>query len=412
MLLGVPRRLLVVKLATLGDVLLATPALRALRATFPSPQTHIGVLTTPASAPALRGLDSLDSLLTFDKYAFDQLSGALGRLPAALGLGAELRAGGWDTLVLLHHLTTPFGIAKYAALSLASGARRRVGLDNGRGGWFLTDAAVDRGFGWRHEVDYMLDVVGVLGARHPGIPRLELAIGSNDVAWAAARWHELGAAPAVLLVPGSGAFSRARRWAPERFAEVGRALEHRHGLRPLVLAGLQAEEQALAERVAMAIGPGAGSVPPAPTPQALGAFIRQCRLLVANDSGPVHVASAVGTPVVAIFGPSNDQMWRPYPPSDPAHQVVREQLACTPCIHRGHSFGTPQGCAARTCLASLEVPRVLAAAERALEAAQCVEHQASEASWSAGGAAALVHAESWTGATAASVETAPGAGGG
>ena len=106
--------MLVVKLASLGDLLTITPALRALRTSFPS--AHIGVLTTPASA-------------------------------------RDLRADHWDTLVLLHHLTTPFGIAKYAALSLGSGASRRVGLDNGRGAWFLTQSAVDRGFGWQHEVD-------------------------------------------------------------------------------------------------------------------------------------------------------------------------------------------------------------------------------------------------------------------
>jgi ADP-heptose:LPS heptosyltransferase len=359
-----PRRILVVKLATLGDVLMATPALRALRTSFP--QAYIGVLTTPASSSALRGLDSFDEIVTFDKYAFDRPADALGRLPRALALAGGLRRGAWDTLVLLHHLTTAFGILKYAALSFGSGARSRVGLENGRGRWFLTQAAVDRGFGWRHEVDYMLDVVGLLGARHPGAPRLELAITPDDDAWAAARWAELGAREAALLVPGSGAFSRARRWEPERFVEVGQALWAEHGLRPLVLAGLDSDEQALARRVAAPLA--ASVVPPAPGPQALGAFVRRCRLMVANDSGPVHVASAVGTPVVAIFGPSNERMWRPYPPNDPRHQVVREALACAPCIHRGHSFGTPEGCAARTCLAILEPSSVVAAAQRALQA--------------------------------------------
>jgi heptosyltransferase-2 len=80
------------------------------------------------------------------------------------------------------------------------------------------------------------------------------------------------------------------------------------------------------------------------------------------------------TPVVAIFGPTNDRAWGPYPPRDPRNQVVRERLACAPCIHRGHEFGTPQGCAARTCLAMLEPDAVLAAAERALAAAAHEPH--------------------------------------
>jgi heptosyltransferase-2 len=286
-----------------------------------------------------------------------------------VGLAARLRAGGWDTLVLLHHLTTPFGILKYAALSFASGARRRLGLDNGRGRWFLTDRAVDRGFGWRHEVDYWLDTVGVLGARHPSVPRLELHITPDDDGWAAARWTELGLLPGdgVLIGAGSGWFTRARRWPPERFAEVGRQLRDTRGLTPLVLSGLAPEEHDLARRVASEIGAHARVVLPAPSPQALGAFIRRCALVVANDSGPVHVATAVGTPVVAIFGPSNDRAWGPYPPQLPQHQVAREVVACSPCIHRGHSFGTPQGCPARTCLAILEPSSVLDAVTRALQ---------------------------------------------
>jgi heptosyltransferase-2 len=227
----------------------------------------------------------------------------------------------------------------------------------------LTDGALDQGFGWRHEVDYALSVAEVLGGRHPGTPRLELEVAPDDDAWAAGHLPE---ADGVLLVPGSGAFSRARRWAPARFAEVGRALLGRHGLRPIVLGGVAEDEQALARQVAAHLGPIARIAPAAPSPQALGALVRRCRLVVANDGGVVHVATAVRTPVVAVFGPSNADAWGPYPVDDPCHQVVREPLACAPCIHRGHSFGTPQGCPARTCLALVEASAVVEAAARAL----------------------------------------------
>jgi heptosyltransferase-2 len=356
-----PARILVVKLATLGDVLTMTPTLRALRSSFPA--AHIGVLTTPGGAPTLRGLDSYDEIVTFDKFAFDRPRDAWRSLPMAVDLARDLRAGEWDTLVLLHHLTTPFGIAKYAALSLASGASRRVGLENGRGGWFLTDGAVDEGFGRRHEVDYALSVAEVLGAMHPGTPRLELHTTPLDDAWAEANLSETDS---VLLVPGSGAFSRARRWDPARFADVGRVLRERHALRPIVLGGVAEDEHALALEVVSRLGPGARVAPAAPSPQSLGALVRRCRLVVANDGGVVHVATAVGTPVVAVFGPSNAEAWGPYPVDDPRHQLVREPLACAPCIHRGHSFGTPQGCPARTCLKLIDAGMVVSAAERAL----------------------------------------------
>src|SRR5258708_3431992 len=285
-----PRRILVVKLASLGDLLTATPALRALRTTFPD--AHIGVLTTPASAPALRGLDSFDEVLTFDKFAFDRPSDAARGLPRAVGLARGLRRADWDTLVLLHHLTTPFGVAKYAALSLGSGAQRRVGLDNGRGRWFLTESAVDRGFGWRHEVDYWLDVVGVLGAHNPSLtqPRLELCVTPDDDGWASTRWNELQVHDAVMLVPGSGAFSRARRWSPERFVQVGQTLLERHGLTPLVLCGLDPDEQVLAQHVAQQIGPVARIGPPAPSPQPLRALLRRRPLVVSHTSRVVPLA--------------------------------------------------------------------------------------------------------------------------
>jgi ADP-heptose:LPS heptosyltransferase len=360
------QRILVVKLATLGDLLTITPALRALRSSFPT--AHIGVLTTPGHVAALRGLDSVDELIAFDKYAFDRPLEALAHLPDATQFASDLRGGHWDTLLLLHHLTTEFGVAKYAALSLLSGAPRRVGLDNGRGRWFLTESAPDFGFGVKHEVEYWLDVVGVLGARHPGKPRLELSVMPDDDLWAADRVPP----DAVLLVPGSGAYSTARRWAPERFAAVGRALRERDGLTPVVLSGTAPDEEVLARQVAQAVGPDAMLAPAAPTPQALGGLVRRCRLVIANDGGVVHVATAVGTPVVAIFGPSNDRAWAPYPTNDPRHQVVREQLVCAPCIHRGHSFGTPQGCPARTCLALIEPEDVLVAAARALGSEEAV----------------------------------------
>jgi heptosyltransferase-2 len=147
---------------------------------------------------------------------------------------------------------------------------------------------------------------------------------------------------------------------------VGRALSERYRLTPLVLSGLDPDEQQLARIVATAIGSEARVAPPAPGPQALGALVRRCRLVVGNDGGVIHVATAVGTPVVAIFGPSNARAWGPYPTDDPRHQVVHEQLACSPCIHRGHAYGTPQGCPARTCLAIIEPRQVLAAALRVL----------------------------------------------
>jgi heptosyltransferase-2 len=356
-------RILVVKLADLGDVLTATPAIRALRLAHPS--AHLGALISPKSASLLEGTDLVDEVVPFDKAAFDRPAGAGASLPMALSLARRLRSERWDTLVLLHHLTTAFGVAKYASLSLASGAGRIVGLDNGRG-WFLTDRVTDHGFGVKHEAEYWLDVMGLLGARQPN-PRYEVPVTAADRAWADAQVARLAPAGAGLLAihPGSGAFSLARRWPPERFAAVVRTLVARHGLRPVVIHGPGPDEDMLARAVAVGAG-GADGVGPAPTIGALVAFLERVRLYVGNESGVMHLAVAAGAPIVAIFGPTNDRAWGPYPLTSPRHAIVREVLACTPCVHRGHAFGTPQGCAARTCLDLVEPAAVVAAAERVL----------------------------------------------
>ena len=356
-------RILIVKLADLGDVITATPAIRALR--LAHPRAHIGALVTPKCVAVLEGTDLVNEVILFDKAIFDRPLGAGSSLPLALELARCLRTPHWDTLVLLHHLTTPFGVAKYATLCLGSGAKRIVGLDNGRG-WFLTDRAIDDGFGAKHEVDYWLDVVALLGGHNP-TPHYEIPITPADHDWASEQVARLDPTDAGLLAvhPGSGAFSVARRWPPERFAAVVRSLVAQQGLRPFLIQGPGPDEGMLARMVAVAAG-GAEIVGPAPTLGALVALFERVRLFVGNESGVVHLAVAGGAPIVVIYGPTNDRAWGPYPLSAARHAVVRETLACTPCIHREHSLGTPQGCAARTCLDLIEPSAVIAAAGRVL----------------------------------------------
>ena len=357
------RRILVVKLADLGDVLTSTPAIRALRTAHPA--AHLTALVTPGTVPLLAGGDLVDEIIPFEKRVFDRPMVAGLGAPAALGLARRLRSESWDALALFHHLTTPFGIAKYAALCLASGAPIVAGLDNGRG-WFLTDRVADLGFGARHEAEYWLSVAEMLGGYNPA-QRYEATVTAEDRAWAdqTLASHDIEDRPFVMIHPGSGAFSLARRWPARRFSAVARTLASEHGLRPLVLQGHAADEQILARSVAVA-AEFATVVGPAPTPGALVALLSRARLFVGNESGVMHMAVAAGAPIVAIFGPTNDRAWGPYPLTSPAHAVVRESLACAPCVHRGHALGTPAGCEARTCLDLIEPHTVIAAAERVL----------------------------------------------
>lgn len=355
-------RILVIKLADLGDLLTATPALRALRLRYPD--AHISALVTPHSAPLLSANDAVDRILTFPKSLFDRWEGLSSPLKVAhafgraVGLGLQLNMQDWDAVFLLHHLTTSGGRAKYGALLGATGARRRFGLDNGTGAAFLTDSVPDAGFGARHEVDYWLQVVGLAGAQLAE-PRMEVALTAEETAEADDWWRRSGleGAPVVALHPGSGTFSLARRWPADHYAVVGAALA-RAGHPVLVVAG--PGEESLAAQVSKRVGGAAVTLGPPSTPRRLAALLRNCRLFVGNDSGVMHLAAAMGVPVVGVFGLTNHRAWGPYPPE--AHRVVRLDLSCSPCLYPGHGVGAPDGCPPRTCLTTLEPSAVVEAA--------------------------------------------------
>lgn len=360
-------RFLVVKLADLGDVLTATPALRALRSHFPT--ARVDALVTPIGARALDGLDSVDRCVVFDKAIFDRLRPSPRSAMEALRLGATLRRARYDRVFLLHHLFTPAGRLKYAALLAASGSPWRGGLAE-RSQTFLTDHAPDHGYGVKHEVDYWLDVVGLVGAKNP-FPRLELHVDA-----AADRESERlldgASGPFVALYPGSGGYSLARRWPAERYARVGRAIQDLLGENGRVLVVGGESERALGGEVSQSIGPRTLNLVGRTDLRTLAAILRRCALFVGNDGGVMHVANAMETPTVAIFGPTNDRAWGPYRSERDAGSerttVLRAELPCAPCLYRGFLPGARDGCPSRDCLDLIRVEAVLEAARRHLGA--------------------------------------------
>jgi heptosyltransferase-2 len=365
--LGSAPRLLVVKLASAGDVLLMTPSLRALRQRYPD--AKIDVLTTQASAPLLAASSLVERVYTLDKYAFDtprQIARRPWRLLGPLPLLTRLRANRYDAALLMHHLTLRFGALKYVWLMHAIGARRSAGLDNGRGG-FLDVRVPDNGFGAVHEAEYGLALAAALDAT---LPEDERGLRLADLGWTLPSPANGGASTQrmIALHAGSGNYSVARRWPEERFAELAAAL-HVEWDAEIVLVGA-ADERDLNERILDRMGrpawarDTAGQTPP----PALAALLCACMLFVGNDSFPMHLAAAARTPVVAVFGPTNERAWGPYAPGA-AHRIAvvrRDGLACSPCMYRGHALGTPHGCPNRPCLTELGIAPALAAARRLL----------------------------------------------
>ena len=359
------KRILVVKLAGIGDLLTSFPALEALRRRYP--HAEITALVTPQSASLLYGAGLVDRVMEMDKYLFDGFEGftQLRSLVGLIRLSRELRARSFDAVVLLHHLVTVAGVAKYALLTIAAGAGTRAGLDDGRGR-FLNLTYPDRGFGAMHEVDYWLGVVGLLDATNPS-PRVSISWNDDEERFASEKWREIGLVAGervVAIHPGTGSYSPARRWHPERFSAVGASMAQ-DGLVPLVVAG--PGEESLGRQVGDGIAPGTAILSGTPTPRHLAAVLSRCSLFVGNDSGVTHVASAVGIPVVAVFGPSNHRAWGPYDPDGSRTRIVRVDLPCSPCLYRGHSLGLRYGCGDFQCLDRISPESVIAAARDLLD---------------------------------------------
>lgn len=379
--------ILVVKLAGIGDLLLATPALRALRETYP--QTNIDLLVTPDSAGLLNGWQVIDRIIVLDKYLFDSL-GQVVKNPLILlrlrPLWRELRKGHYDAVLLLHHLTLPFGRLKHQLLMRATGAKWRVGLDNGHG-WFLNVRVKDRGFGAMHEAEYNLALAEAVSAttkdkrltvpltkeeRNIGAQLIAPPLPLNDIPTSpdANGTHTSPDTlrPLIAMHPGSGGYSTARRWAPERFAQLADTLFHNVGGQLVLLGG--PEEAELHQQIismlksAMPVRSfaGKGNI------KVAAAVLEQADLFVGNDSALAQLSVAVGTPTVVIFGLTNHKAWGPYTGGmpEPSTTVVRLNLPCMPCFYRGHDLGTPEGCATRDCLALLGVDPVAIAARRLL----------------------------------------------
>jgi len=363
------KRILAVKLADLGDLLAVTPALQALRAAHPS--ARIDLLVPPSSAGLLRGAPYLDRILTFNKFAFDSIGGLLDPRSVAhtLAFLMKLRAARYDAVLIFHHFTMRWGARKFGMLSVASGAGVKAGLDNGRGR-FLNRKATDSGFGAMHEVDYWLNVAALVGGHPYSGWRPHLPITDVDKGKAAELLasSDVEVGPLVAIHPGAGAYSRARIWPVEGFGDVAISLVRRYNCRIVIVGGPDEVEAAV--RLETIIGYDttlnlAGRTGIHET----AAVLERCDLFVGNDSGPMHIAAAMGVPVVAVFGPSNSRAWGPYTPpmEESRHRIVGRDLPCMPCFYRRHSLGLREGCGPRPCLTGLPASSVLDACEELLK---------------------------------------------
>ncbi|MBI4342092.1 MAG: lipopolysaccharide heptosyltransferase II [Candidatus Omnitrophica bacterium] len=310
-------RILVIRLDRLGDVVLSTPVLRALREAYP--RAFLAMMVRPVCRELVEGHPCLDEVIVYDKDGRHRSVWQTARV--ALGLRRER----FDTAIVLHPSNRSHWIPWLAGIPI------RIGYDR-KTPWLLTHRVSHRKQeGRHHEAAYTLQMLRVLGleppATHPVIPvRAELAARVRE------RLRALGVSDGQSLVavhPSASCVSK--RWMPERFADVADRLTLQHGVTVVVVAG--PDDAAHAQAMTQAMRQPAINLAGQLSVGELAALLARCRLLLSNDSGPVHIAAAVGTPVVDIFG-RNQRGLSParWGPLGDTHVVLHKEVGCVVCL--------------------------------------------------------------------------------
>ncbi len=318
---------MVIQTAFLGDVVLTTPLLSALAARH----GPLDVVTTPAAAALLEGHPAVAEVVRYDKRGTDAGLDGLWRL------GRRLRRRRYARVYLPHRSL------RSAALALLTGAAERTGFADGAGAITYTRRiARPRG---GHETHRLLALAGPL-SEPPGKPTL--ALSAADRAAAGAWMRDRGVPPGFLAVA-PGSIWGTKRW--PYYAELAATLNL-----PIVVVG-GPEDAPLAAQVTGAAEGRSWSAAGTLDLRASAALLEHAAVLVTNDSAPLHLATAVGTPVVAIFGPTVPEFG--FGPQGPQDAVVQQSgLPCRPCSSHG-----PRVCPLghHRCMLELSVERVAAA---------------------------------------------------
>lgn len=338
------RRVLVVRLRSIGDTVLATPSLHALRRFLP--EARLDILLEDWVAPLLEGSREVDRVVRVER----------GSKSSRLRVARLIRAEKYDVVYNLH------GGSTAALLTRATGARHRVGYAAYSYASLHNHAAPPSSALWNrektHSAEQQLALLGWTGVPVTDRPASRLAVTPEASARVSRRLREAGMDDGrdFALVHPTAAFDT-KTWAAENFARVVEHLYER-GLASVAVAG-PGEGKFISELRAHASAPVVGftdlSLPE------LTALASRARLFVGNDSGVAHLAAAVSVPQVVVFGSSNVAHWSPW--TRAPFEVVREEMPCAPCPgYTCSEFDAPE------CIRRVPVSRVTSAVERVLAA--------------------------------------------
>ena len=312
-----PKRILLIRTDRIGDVVLSTPAIKAVRDSYPD--SYIAVMVKPYAKDIVEGNPYLNEVIVYDK------DGVHNSFFATLIFGLGLRRKRFDTAVILHPTNRSHIVAFLA------GIPNRVGYEK-KMAFLLTKKINDKKFlGEKHELDYTLDILKNIGV----VPKdrdLYVPVKSsseNAINIKLAREGKSGSGLLIAVHPGASCPSK--RWPAERFALLIDRLKERYEFQIVVVAGPAdaAEAAELKKNLKSDVINLSGKT----SVGELAALFKKCRLFISNDSGPVHIASAVGTPCVVIFGRKQrglgPKRWGPTGKSD---IVLHKDVGCAVCL--------------------------------------------------------------------------------
>lgn len=285
------KKILVITLSNIGDVILTTPVIDRLKKRFL--KSHLTVMVGPKASELFEGAPGIE-LMVYDKFI---------PLRKKLALAVELRKRRYDLVVDLRNTAFPYLI----------GARYRTRLF----GRVPKDIIHMRD---RHLAK--LESLGIAVSE----PDYWLWVGPEDEAYVDGLFGKLGLASCDRPVAVSpGAASDLKRWRQDGFREVCDRLM-KEGYKVIMVG--DEDDSRLIDRIGRAMRNPPLTVSGQTSLRQLAAFLKRCGLLVTNDSAPMHLGAALGVPTLAIFGPTNP---RKYGPIGPLHSVVRRELDCSPC---------------------------------------------------------------------------------
>jgi predicted lipopolysaccharide heptosyltransferase III len=334
-------RVLIVRLRSIGDTVLATPSLFALKRFLP--HARVDILLEDWVAPLLSGFPHVDNIITLERK----------NSASRFRVARQLRANRYDVVYNLHGGTTA------TLLTRATGAKHRVGYQTYQYARLHNELSPSSSELWgrdkTHSVEQQLALLGWTGVPVSDGPPTELAVTAEASANINARLQAAGLADKKFVVIHPAAAFATKQWSADKFGQVAEQLRGQ-GLPAIAIT--TANEKIIIDELNSQATPRATAFTDLTLPE-ITALLARARLFVGNDSGIAHIAAAVGAPSVVIFGSSNTAHWRPWARS--AAEIVHEEMECQPCHgYFCEKFEEPE------CIKRVPVERVMAAVERVL----------------------------------------------